>query len=83
VSETEEPWAACRDASWYDRPNVRSDKAVHMSGRAVPEGVMSRCGRSLLNDDLIWAPEGVSEHLRCRSNGCRQAFLKHPPTPRA
>jgi len=70
----EEPWAATRDASWYDRPNVRSDKQVHVSGRIVPEGTMSRCGRSLLDDGLMWAPEGVPEHVRCRSNGCRQAW---------
>jgi hypothetical protein len=66
----EEPWAATRDASWYDRPNVRSDKAVHV-GR--PDG-WSRCGRSFLDDGSTWAPEDVPEHIQCRANGCRQAW---------
>lgn len=80
---TEEPWAAQRDASWYDRPNVRSDKVIHVSGRTVLQGVMSACGRSLLNDDLVWEPADVSPGLRCRSNGCRQKWptaLIHPDT---
>lgn len=72
--QPEEPWAATRDASWYNRPNVRSNKVVHMSGRTVREGVMSKCGRSILDDGLTWIPEDVPEHIRCRGNGCRQAW---------
>jgi len=70
----EEPWAATRDASWYSRPDVHSDKQVHMAGRKIREGTMSRCGRSVLDDGLTWIPEDVPEHIRCRSNGCRQAW---------
>jgi hypothetical protein len=72
----EEPWAATRDASWYDRPNARSDKSVHMAGRKAPrgEGVLSRCGRSILDENSSWIPERVPLGLRCRSNGCRQAW---------
>jgi hypothetical protein len=66
----EEPWAAQRAADWYDRPDTRTDKAVHV-GRA--DG-WSRCGRSFLSEDLAWDPAEVSEDLRCRSNGCRQAW---------
>lgn len=78
--EAEEPWAAQRDASWYDRPDVYSDKVIHVAGKSSLYGHMSRCGRSVLNDDLIWALEGVSEGLRCRSNGCRQAWPTNPMT---
>ncbi|MFE5090625.1 hypothetical protein ACFRCI_09515 [Streptomyces sp. NPDC056638] len=72
----EDPWAATRDASWYERPNVHSDKQVHMAGRMAPrrEGVMSRCGRSILDENSSWQPETVPAWLRCRSNGCRQAW---------
>ncbi|MFI6444669.1 hypothetical protein [Kitasatospora sp. NPDC050543] len=68
------PWAATRDASWYARPDVRSVKAVHMNGRQVREGVMSACGRSLLDDGSHWTPDDVPAALRCQSNGCRQAW---------
>ncbi|MDX3358065.1 hypothetical protein PV703_33220, partial [Streptomyces sp. ME01-24h] len=69
-----EAWAAQRDASWYHQPDVHTTKAIHMSGRAVSEGVMSRCGRSLLNSAATWRPEDVPAGLRCGSNGCRQAW---------
>lgn len=71
----EEPWAAQRAADWYDRPDTRTDKAVHV-GRA--DG-WSRCGRSFLSEDLTWDPAEVSEDLRCRSNGCRQAWPTTAP----
>jgi len=72
----EEPWAATRDASWYERPNVRSSKHVHVAGRMAPrgEGFMSRCGRSVLDENSAWRPADVPTGLRCRSNGCRQAW---------
>lgn len=70
MAEQQEPWAARRDASWYERPNTTSDKVVHV-GR--PDE-WSRCGRSFLSLDLIWDPADVPEGLRCRSNGCRQAW---------
>ncbi|MFG2328288.1 hypothetical protein ACGFMM_01545 [Streptomyces sp. NPDC048604] len=75
----EAPWAAGRDASWYDRPNVHSSKVVHMAGQRIREGTASQCGRSVLDDDMKWIPEQVPQPIRCRSNGCRQAFLAHPP----
>jgi hypothetical protein len=77
--EAEELWAATRDASWYERPSISNDKQVHMAGRMAPrgEGVMSRCGRSILDENSSWRPEDVPKGLRCRSNGCRQAW----PTP--
>lgn len=76
TAAVEESWAATRDASWYERPDVHSDKQVHMAGRtsARGEGVMSRCGRSMLDDGLTWKPEDVPAGLRCRANGCRQAW---------
>lgn len=74
MTQPEEPWAAQRDASWYSRPDVRTDKVVHV-GR--PDS-MSKCGRSFLDDYMTWDPAEVSEDLRCRSNGCRQAW---PTTP--
>jgi hypothetical protein len=72
----QEPWAATRDASWYDRPDAYSAKVVHMAGRRAPrhEGVMSKCGRSILDENSSWRPAGVPTGLRCRSNGCRQAW---------
>ena len=70
---TDDAWAATRDASWYDRPDVRTAKVVHV-GRP---NSWSKCGRSFLDDYTTWAPKDVPEHIRCRSNGCRQAW----PTP--
>lgn len=74
MAVTDEPWAAQRDASWYSRPNVRSVKVIHIAGQECREGFMSRCGRSVLNDDMTWTLDEVSDGLRCRSNGCRQAW---------
>jgi hypothetical protein len=74
MAETEEPWAAQRDASWYARPDVHTTKVVHVAGREDREGVMSRCGRSVLNRDLTWTLDDAPKGLRCRSNGCRQAW---------
>ena len=73
---TEDPWAATRDASWYHRPDTSSSHQVHMAGHPAPrgEGVMSRCGRSVLDTNLPWKPADVPDRLRCRSNGCRQAW---------
>ena len=78
TTAAEEPWAATRDASWYDRPDVHSDKAVHMAGRTVLQGVMSKCGRSILDEGAVWTPADVPDYLRCRSNGCRQAWPANP-----
>lgn len=78
----EEPWAALRDASWYDRPETRTDKQVHVSGRTIREGTMSRCGRSILDEEgLVWDPADVPQHARCRSNGCRQAWPAEGSAP--
>jgi len=73
-TETEEPWAAQRDASWYNRPDVHSVKALHVAGKPCREGILSRCGRSVLNRDDYWDLDEVPPGLRCRSNGCRQAW---------
>lgn len=78
--DTEEPWAAPRDASWYDNPDVRTDKVTHVAGRKVREGHMSRCGRSILDDSLSRSLAEWSEASRCRSNGCRQAWAAAPTT---
>lgn len=69
-----QPWAATRDASWYPRPNTRSPKRAHVSGRTVREGVMSRCGRSLLDDGTSWPLADVPATARCQSRGCREAW---------
>lgn len=74
MSAVDDSWAAGRDASWYSQPDVRSAKVVHLAGRSCREGVLSRCGRSVLDRGLTWIPEHVPEHIRCRSNGCRQAW---------
>ncbi|MEW9530578.1 hypothetical protein [Microbispora sp. NPDC049125] len=63
-------WAAPRDASWYDRPNVWSPKKVHVWG----EDMMSACGRSILTDTLLMRLEEVPEHRRCRASGCREKW---------
>jgi hypothetical protein len=78
TDQTAQPWAATRDASWYDRPDVRSDKVVHMAGRTIAYGTASRCGRSVLDDDSTWIPENVPQRFRCRASGCRQAWAAHP-----
>ena len=72
-----EPWAASRDASWYSRPNVHAATVLHMAGSPGYGGTMSRCGRSVLDHTNPWRPTDAPARLRCRSNGCRQAW----PTP--
>ncbi|WP_086780035.1 hypothetical protein [Streptomyces griseus] len=67
-------WAATRDASCYDRPDVRTTKQVHMAR----EDGTARCNRSTLDEGSTWSPSDVPPGLRCRSNGCRQAW---PTTP--
>jgi hypothetical protein len=80
VADDEEPWAAQRDASWYGRPDVRSFKMTHVAGQPIREGIASRCGRSVLNEDMTWALSEVPVRARCRANGCRQAWpVEVPP----
>lgn len=79
-TETEEPWAAGRDASWYNRPDVRSVKALHVAGRSGREGYYSRCGRSVLDHTLTFTLDEVPPGLRCQSNGCRQAWPAARPS---
>ena len=81
TAETQESWAATRDAAWYSRPDVHSAKVVHMAGRPAREGVMSKCGRSVLDRALTWIPEHVPAGIRCRSNGCRQAWPAEEEQP--
>lgn len=70
----EELWAATRDASWYSRPNIRHANVLHLAGKPGREGRLSRCGRSVLDSTNPWEPAEVPVRLRCRSNGCRQAW---------
>lgn len=74
---TATPWAATRDASVWDRPDVRTAKRVHVGRTDHPRepGLpVARCRLVLLDENATWDPADVPEHARCRRNGCRQAW---------
>lgn len=59
--------AATRDASWYNRPDVRKPKKYHILGA----NELSACGGAILiKENLITADE-VPKHARCQRAGCK------------
>jgi hypothetical protein len=77
--------AACRDASVYDRPDVRSTKAAHVivfrhtdPRPAVfsTEGLWTAACNTdvLLNEDLVLAAHELGPGARCRRPACRALF---------
>jgi hypothetical protein len=74
-------YAAQRDASWLDRPDVRSLKKWHVdrgNGKAAcsnPDSWSSRCNPDIQQDTRVPLAE-VPPTGRCQRPGCR----KHWPT---
>lgn len=67
-------YLAQRDASWLNRPNVRSVKQLHR----IVDGCVAGCNRRmLLVEDQPWLLTEAPEDLRCRRRGC---FA--PPAPK-
>jgi hypothetical protein len=63
-----------RDASAYDRPNVRSAKRWHF---AKDDATLSACGRSALATGAAGTravAAVIPETLRCQRAGCRQRW---------
>ena len=67
-------WAARRDASWYNRPNVNHLPRMHIDGG----GMLAACNRGVyLVDFTAELAATVPEHSRCRRPGCAARW----PTP--
>ncbi len=55
-----------RDASWHNRPNVRSAKKLHLYGRKRREGIEPLCGRNaVICSDLPW--DNPPETMKCKN----------------
>ena len=70
-------WAAPRDASSYNHPNVHSRKVVHVNNGYG----QARCSGVLLADDARAPLERISELSRCRRPACRQQWPATPSAP--
>lgn len=68
-------FAALRDASWYDRPNVRSLKLLHMAHVEIADSgsrfMYAACNGMPLDEASVWAAHEVPPGLRCGRPGCR------------
>lgn len=54
-----------RDASWHERPDVKSIKKFHLPGKPRREGISPLCGRkAVINDDMPW--DEPPESLKCK-----------------
>lgn len=68
--------AALRDASSYDRPNVRGPKRVHVAEFDGPSvngcvTLLARCSGVLLDESGMYhSLDKVPTHVRCRRRGC-------------
>lgn len=63
-------WAATRDASTLDRPDVRATKRIHV---ANADGE-SCCARQVLDENAAWPLAEVPSHLRCRRPACARRW---------
>lgn len=71
--------AALRDASWFDRPNVRTDKQVHIVvwSRQLGEAAACHPTRIILDvDGLVRDAAKIPDVARCRRGGCARLFAK-------
>ncbi len=77
--------ALLRDASLYNRPDVRTDKQAHVAvfstglttrgGGALGDlGAACDPGRIMLNDDLFLEAHQVGKPARCRRRACQALF---------
>lgn len=76
--------AAPRDATAYDRPNVRQPKVIHVAQPAEPSSVtgcltlLASCSGALLDDNSMYhSLAEVPEHIRCRRRACAKRW---PPS---
>jgi hypothetical protein len=75
-----------RDASAYDRPNVRTPKRLHWP-RSGDDDALSACGLPICtgfaehHGDMGADPAAVPAGLRCQRPGCRQRWA--PPAAQA
>lgn len=78
--------AGTRDASWYDRPDVRTVKAFHIATvantPACAPGPDFHSGVVALCDFTYERAENVYDDLRCRRPGCKVHWAKVPGKPR-
>lgn len=72
TDEQADLWAAPRDASCYDRPNVRSSKRVHVANQYGH----ASCSGAPLDEATSLALDEVPEHIQCQRAACR----KHWPS---
>lgn len=63
-------WAAPRDASVFDRPDVRKPKVAHVSNGHGE----ARCSGVNLAEDMRASLDRVSELSRCRRPACRKRW---------
>lgn len=61
-------WAAQRDASWYDHPDVRTPKRWHIdNGHGF-----AKCGGRPLHEGSGCRLASVPGGVRCQRRGCRE-----------
>jgi hypothetical protein len=79
AAATPGPWAAPRDAAWFDRPNTHQPKRWHV---ATPSGLSLCYSRPLVQTQAV-ALDQVPEELRCQHWGCRRYWpgAEEPPRP--
>lgn len=79
--------AGTRDASWYDRPDVRTVKAFHIATdidtAACAPGPEHHSGVVQLADFTYERAENVYDDLRCRRPGCKRHWKTVPDKPRS
>ncbi|WP_404949042.1 hypothetical protein HFP70_35255 [Streptomyces sp. ARC14] len=77
--------ALCRDASFFQRPNDRTDKQAHVAvfstgltthagGALGAFGAACAPGRIMLNEDLVLEAYTVGKPARCRRRACQTLF---------
>ena len=66
--------AYCRDASWYDRPDVTSVKKLHLPRDPEDPGTPRCSTQMLLDEGVSRTVADVPPAARCQRNGCRQGW---------
>ncbi|WP_330328148.1 KOW domain-containing RNA-binding protein [Streptomyces pseudovenezuelae] len=72
-----------RDASWLNRPDVHTVKALHVAvftdrlnigSGSVGLGAACETSNIMLNDDLFFEAHKASQNARCRRRACQALF---------
>lgn len=68
--------AATRDASWYDRPDVRKVKRVHVVVHSAQLGPAAACqpNRIVADQGTVWA--AADAPVRCTARACALLFAR-------